>query len=477
MHYTDLPPHWSSTLEKLALHQGHAQPPTGASIPWYTAIMRFGTRGFFMTFMNKKEERVALRIELNHPMEELASSFARELEARLETLGLTNLTIEHNAPAPAFIEGTSSPSLDDSAEAIESLMLLLMKVGDHIIALDDDPRSPSPLQEVNATFSTAPAPNGFEPIGQEPDAAPPRDTPAPATTSSSPFESIGSSTPTPSAKEITSGELQITDHDVRLRTDHVLLELQVAPTPVHHTFIAGLEHMLRTRFDAEVSTTEAPASDDSSWRLHLRPGLTTASDRERELLRDDISRYIKKVRDFQAMGVSLGEVLGISEERPSTGASGIPASERSTRKDIPSRRQETPTHNAGEDDSTGFVLGLGGSAGAPKSPASAPRAHQREPEHTLTPGDFTDERLRREDATGPLVDLVLRHPGYSDRNMSKVLTLLLSVEYSQAQAIIEKAPCVLSWGIGRERAQTMKSVIEGAGGKVVMVEPDTFAAS
>lgn len=479
MQYTDLPSTWSSTLEKLALHTGHAQPPTGAHTPWYTTLMRFGKRGFFLAFLTTHgDTHVALRLEMSHPVSDSAQTFAHDLGARLHVLGMEDVTIQHDPGTPAFIDMNSSERLDDKSESIEALLLLLMKTGDYIIALDQDPNATSPLQDTSQTIKaplTAETPSsGFEVIGASNTAPQPS-----APSASSPFETIGASEPaqpSSSADTSASDEVQITHHDIRMRQDHVLLEVEFTPAQAHPSLIAGLEHMLGTRFDALVAVTEAPSAGSGTLRLRLQPGLTTATQREVDTLGEDITRYIKKLKDFNAMGVPLKEILGVAEHTARV-SSPRERPERTTRRDIPSRRdtQSPPSRNEEPPtESTGFVLGLG---------ASQASSHQSEdrrdedPEHTLTPGDFTDTRLRREDADGPLVDLVLRHPGYSDRNMSKVLTLLLSIEYSKAMGLIEKAPCVLSWGIGRERAQTMKSVIEGAGGKVVMVEPDTFAAS
>lgn len=92
----------------------------------------------------------------------------------------------------------------------------------------------------------------------------------------------------------------------------------------------------------------------------------------------------------------------------------------------------------------------------------------------LEPARYDDERLKRPDATTTLVDVILRHPGYSDRSIGQVLSILLSLDYASCLDIAERAPTVVAWGVARDRALTMKTVIEGAGGKVVLVEPGTF---
>lgn len=123
-----------------------------------------------------------------------------------------------------------------------------------------------------------------------------------------------------------------------------------------------------------------------------------------------------------------------------------------------------------------MVLDLSGGAGASDAPsfrgADAPSAQGRE--GSLRAKDFTDPRLKRADATTPLVDVVLRHPGYAERATTQALGILLSVEHHRARALVEGAPCVIAWGVGREQAQTLKMVVEGAGGKIVLVEPGTF---
>ena len=195
---------------------------------------------------------------------------------------------------------------------------------------------------------------------------------------------------------------------------------------------------------------------------------------------------MERLIDLAEGGIPLDAILGTSASPPRRDVTSSFASSRDemrrTRRDIPSsqhsasRGQAPPTQPATEQN-TGFVLAIDPTP-SPSSNEPAPAGrHDAHLRTTLRQGDFTDERLRREDATTSLVDVVLRHPGYSDKNMAKVLTLLLSVDYSEALSIIALAPCVLARGTGQERARTMKSVVEGAGGKVVLVEPDTFATT
>ena len=105
-----------------------------------------------------------------------------------------------------------------------------------------------------------------------------------------------------------------------------------------------------------------------------------------------------------------------------------------------------------------------------EAPAEAPDAvvfdaTPSDEDAPLKPGFFDDARLKRPDATTSLVDVVLRHPGYSDKNIGQVLSILLSIEYASCLDLAAKAPVVVAWGVARERALTMKTVMEREQGR------------
>lgn len=162
----------------------------------------------------------------------------------------------------------------------------------------------------------------------------------------------------------------------------------------------------------------------------------------------DLEGFLARLEKFSDHGVDLFEYLGIRRDR--SGPTSEPsADEEKLATSLPvAAPAERPV-----------VLGLG------EAQAST---------GALRAGDFEDPRLRREDATTALVDLVLRHPGYSERRIGQVLSILLSIEYHQAVALSERAPCVIAWSVGDQRAQSFKEVIESAGGKALLVEPGTF---
>lgn len=508
MNHTHLPQSWSDALHTLSLDSGSSAPPSGESSPWYGASMRFGKLGFCLIFLRPApslSEGVQLRIDFAHPNPARGAELGVELAARLETLGASAARFDGEA-TPLRVSATF-PAL--SEEKVRDILTLLLKVSDHLLVSEQDGNAPSPLERAEGELVlplTTQTPAGFESIGRREAAAPAAlastpDASASAPTASvtpapsrSPFETIGAGTPEKSAstrEEAPSAPPRITSHRLQLTPQALELELEVAPTQPHEVvaqLTRGLEKTLRTRFDVEASPLPQHVHEGKSvLGLSLRPALTTATSKEMELLRDDLARYLQKLESFNKMGLALPELLNVTPEAPRTSpASGrTPRTERTTLVDIPSRRSEpTPATSATTSRSTepqgggeGIVLDLGGaSSGAARDTDSPQQSGMPAASDALSPGAFTDARLRREDANTALVDVILRHPGYSDKNMSKVLSILLSIEYSKAQALIERAPCVLAWGTSNERGQTMKSVIEGAGGKVVIVEPDTFPA-
>ena len=304
-------------------------------------------------------------------------------------------------------------------------------------------------------------------------------------TSASPFESIGAPTP---RDEAPPGDKRARLRSFHLRatsTHHLELELEMdQSTRDARALIQSISRNIATRFDAHVDSVR----HNPNPVLELRPAISQHTQADVDRLHKDTRRYMERLTTIDQAGISLDLILGA--DAPPSGEMSQQSSRdemRRTRRDIPSSQFTAirpssggpPTQPATEQHNTGFVLAIEPdprdttTSGADEAPQRVELAAQLRT--TLRQGDFTDERLRREDAESALVDVVLRHPGYSDKNMAKVLTLLLSVDYSQALSIISLAPCVLARGTGQERARTMKSVIEGAGGKVVLVEPDTFA--
>lgn len=409
--------------------------------------------------------------------------------------------MEDDAEAPSPLETapetdtTAEEDADDQEEATFSGFESIGTGNDDTevdeASLDEEDASAPPEDDEASTADAPAAPRGaaFESIGtgaasEQSDSAP----------------SDGAGDEGARAERLVAFDLWATDSDVR-----VVLGLDGARAKdvLRH----GLARMLRTRFDAQVESVhdlddhrveEVPA--DQLISFILTPGLTTATREDVDRLADDLGHTFERLREFGELGMTLRGVLDLPDadehSAPDRDTSHTErdaarerftrtSSERTTRTDLPSvrrvaqraadetddredAREEPPaTRDDDGEEGAGFVLDLDAASQAP-SPSNDGEAM------TLRQGNFTDPNLKRADAATQLVDVVLRHPGYSERNISQVLSILLSIEYARAQKLGQQAPCVIAWGIGRERAHTFKNVIEGTGGKVLLTEPGTF---
>jgi hypothetical protein len=193
---------------------------------------------------------------------------------------------------------------------------------------------------------------------------------------------------------------------------------------------------LRLRFPIET----VGASDDSSG-LRVKP----ASSADSNDLTEQLQTYMARVETFQRAGINLQDMTASVESRESN--------RKTARRTRSARSSEVP-----ESDEVVFDFDdTGADSGIPS-------------------GAYQHPKLDRDDATTPLVDVVLRHPGYSRRNMGQVLTILLDIDYNQALEVIEKAPCIVGWNVSRNNALQLKDSIHNAGGRVLLVEPDYLEA-
>lgn len=223
------------------------------------------------------------------------------------------------------------------------------------------------------------------------------------------------------------------------------LLIGISPEMNAHKFERFAEVMirnLRAKFDLRPTEGEgrvADGFDDYSHRLHL----VCEVEKDIESVGQQVRGYLQRLNDLSDAGIDPLVFLGVSD---------------SQKGEMKPQTSSTSLHF--ESDPEEVSLDIGANSGSA----------------TLKKGDFEDQRLRGRDATTALVDVVLRHPGYSDKNMGQVLSILLSIEYHEALELIEKAPTSLAWGVNRERGQMFKTVIEGAGGKVYLSEPGAFTA-
>lgn len=313
--------------------------------------------------------------------------------------------------------------------------------------------------------------------------------------------------------------------EARIRLDRVI------PPAGRETIARALAHALRSRYDIAARPLPGDDSDSDAKTIILRSEPSESGLTERESpaeIRSDMESYLDRLVRFEQLGVDLAAVLGVGDSSPSNGGrdvrpreSGSESDSRDTVEDrkrgrgrreegreegrkkrgaersarsrskkrddtdrIRAENREEPgeskkTATAGsnrpsrvrEDDSGDgeeqVVLGVDNDADADETVVS--------PESGLEAGNYRDPRLMREDATTSLVDIVLRHPGYAEEKMGHNLSILLSIDFPDAMDLVERAPSIIAWGVGRERALKFKRFIENSGGKVVLVEPDSLS--
>ena len=464
-----LPESWKPVLESSGLSTTEIDTPIGESSEWLKLQMRFGTRGFTMLHARSDADTITWRATLSLPIPEESAGLASLLAEQLQDLGATESSVTHAGP-PATVIASFPATLGE--EGIQRVVLTTLRAADYVQALELDSSAPNPLltpatntrpEEPTAPASTSSA---FEQIGDDTPA--PREQ-APAAPTSG-FEQIGPGTTRPTSTTASVDSLALVDH---------LIDSSGRDVDVHFIFSDALDATLRraledalsrttaTRFDAYVELAEPREATDRSVHMILAPAISTADERDVDALRQDCVRFARRLREFGELGVSLAELIEL--DRPAPRA-------RSTRTET-THTDDAPRRGDAPASESGFVLDLGGSSSSERDDEGETELGMPARSAGLTAGDFTDPRLRRDDSTADLVDVVLRHPGYSDKNISKVLSILLSIEYSKALMLAQSAPCVIAWGIGQERALTMKNVIESGGGRVVLVEPDTFAPS
>ncbi|RVU48834.1 hypothetical protein EA187_05240 [Lujinxingia sediminis] len=221
----------------------------------------------------------------------------------------------------------------------------------------------------------------------------------------------------------------------------------------------ALSHYLHARYDVQAHHA-ADRSSPHTLSLTVEPERYLGS---RQELASDLERFCKRLGDYIDAGGDLQDYLGTNDVVLPSPRQDSPSPAPSRSASLPDAAPSYSHYGASEGSGSGVVFDL--------SSASASTARE------LVQGDFSDSRLKRDDAQTALVDLVLRHPGYSDRRINQVLTILLSIDYAAAERLAESAPCVIAWGLSRERALSFKDVLHSAGGKALLVEPGTFGES
>ncbi|TXD36342.1 hypothetical protein FRC96_09695 [Lujinxingia vulgaris] len=432
---------WNEVFESrgMELHPAPAPPGSTPGTSWHQGLAAFEKHSFVRLLISEDGEQATAFVEL-------AAGPPEGQETRLA-----------NAACQWLSRATPASWELVSAEMPANLRATLANADALYASLDALLAFMARASEVNSA-------NGwltFFGASGVPPSASVEEQPSAAATSGSPFETIGQGDTTPpstdgaTANAAGAQRLEVIDSGQGALTLNVHLS-HVLGSAESQRLVHALSHFLHARYDVQAQQA-ADQSSPHTLSLAIEPERYLGSRRE---LASDLERFCKRLGDYIAAGGDLQDYLGINEvvlpsPRPTTSSASRPA---------PVLDTASPSHHrASESADSGVVFDL--------SSASASTARE------LVQGDFTDSRLKRDDAQTALVDLVLRHPGYSERRINQVLTILLSIDYAAAERLAESAPCVIAWGLSRDRALSFKDVLQSAGGKALLVEPGTFGES
>jgi ribosomal protein L7/L12 len=459
---------WKSVLSERGHDPEPVEAPTGrdegaADLAWFQLITRFTQRGFLRVIAANSDDKVKVELQVALPGGDDAG-YLDALLAHLRDTGISLELVSEERPWTLDLEVDAEEELRELVDDLELLsehvrlaenstaLSALVEAWSDVAPVEDAQRGAADEEETNGDTPDASSGGGpFESIGDD----------EPAEDAQPPTESEGEE---PKADSPKTGIVRARLAAFRIRVESPAIVLTAkADIDADDSQLEQLGRSLRSklenRFDLVARSTDVD-SDANQVALTLEPSeLGATYGMPLGDLADDLARYLDRQRDLADLGVSLDKLSPPSRrERDEK-----PRRSRSERAEKRSRGQEPKAEV--EEEESGVVFGFGEEEIQAASPSDS----------NLEPGDYTDPRVMREDATTALVDVVLRHPGYSDRNMRQVLSILLDVDYYRAGKLIDEAPCVIAWGVSQERAREFKRVIEGAGGRVTLVEPDTLA--
>ncbi len=433
---------WKEAFEDLSLEPRDTAAPDDTTGTWLEALAEFSRHSFARLLLSPGEDQLRIRLEIAlGPPGDDADALAAALVDGLT--GTTKTEWDAATGQTPWILQTDLAK-EDGSEKLRNLLLHILEVAEHFDGVSSSTQ-------------------WFQILGgPSPDEKPSQDS-GKKTSSDSPFESIGDGSSKSEQEAASSATLEswkVTRVGEALRAS--IGFSQVLSSDQLSALTRGLESHIHAKFDAQARPIESddraelrlPSTARTVLFLEISPG---GYPEGLKALKKDIDSFIERLEQFCSYGVDLFEYLGVADTV--LGGADDTSDERTLSFDrrAPGPRGPEVSRESPEPEA-GIVLDLSSSSAT----------------DTLEPKNYTDPRLRRDDATTRLVDVVLRHPGYSDRRIGQVLSILLSVEYHHAIDIADSAPCVIAWGIGRQRARSFKDVIESAGGKVVLVEPGTF---
>lgn len=450
---------WQPVFDDLVLDLQQSDPPEGASGQWHQAMAKFSRHSYARLLLSPTDDGLEIYLEIALGPDP-GDRTARALDTHLSRVADTDW--ERTTEEARWLLRTRIPDGDDGRDRLRRVLMALIEIAERFETVDSSERWIDILREdgdegeTDAGDRTGEAPSG----------------------DAGPFETIGDGGSPRPGDEPGEDDRQATIEQVASTRvdDHIVAAIGFPEllAPRHLDALEdGLRHHLQTKFEVRAHPLR---QQDQLQRAELRMPSQVKTVLQLQIdiddypgnagkLKRDVDGFLNRLARFSSFGVDLFEYLGVGEtvldssDRPRREPSDDDESQLSFRRRAPTTTTDTSHQPEPTGDEDATVLDL-------QAPAESTGA--------LKSGNYTDPRLRREDATTPLVDVVLRHPGYSDGRIGQVLSILLSIEYHDALDIADSAPCVIAWGVSNKRARRFKEVIESAGGKVVLVEPETF---
>ncbi len=444
---------WKSAFDDLVIELQDVEPPQERTGHWVQALAEFSRHSFARVLLSPDDEELRLRLEIAlGPPDGNSDSVVTALSDRLSDISQSNWEVSSGA-VPWVLETRLKAEQEQNTDRLRRVLLEVIGLCEHfesVTSFDEWKQivggNATDADADEMTTNTASGDSPFETIG---DGA----------------AGEGGTSTTDATIESTATVVDGDELTVVIGFAQVLANRQVRA--LQH----GLEHHLHTKFDVQVRPDDDEERLEASLSVPVRTALGLqvtpgGFDAGMETLRSEIDDFLQRLEKFSSFGVDLFEYLGVGETIFEDAAE-VSRREEASESQLSFRRRATGVRSGdrrrSEPSDDGVVLDLGSAT------STATRS--------LEPKNYTDPRLQRRDSDAPLVDLVLRHPGYSDRRIGQVLSILLSIEYHAAVEIADSAPCVIAWGIGQQRARSFQEIIESAGGKVLLVEPGTFGES
>lgn len=524
-----LPDVWRAPLEEFG---GEARPvdaPKGKGGDWYEIYSRFATRGFVRATIAPSNSTTTIRLQLAVPT---GNESDRDVlgGVRDEMADVLGGDWEIGELAPDWQLDGEFRDVDEADVA--QFLRRLEQLGE--AAASESPLAADWLEEQLAGPADSPETETSTDTRESSKSAG-RSGGAPSGGGGDVFESIGRGGSSETAPSGMLDEAGLAAFEIANRGDklEVRVGLDVSlPVPDREKLGRALAHAMQGRYDLDVRPLspedDAGAIGESRVRLMVEPAdLGIATEVSADEMRSQVEQYFERLERFDGLGVKLADVLGVGDElegdagppddsgasagKPGTGRRGDGGStaDGDDPRDASPRRDDDRESDAsrGTDRGSQFPRDTGSESrsrsGTGDRRDTSGRSSGRETEPSepetgvvldvdatddtssdagkpasggLEAGNYRDPRLLREDATTSLVDVVLRHPGYAEEKMGHNLSILLDADYPDAMELVQTAPCVIAWGVGRDRGMKFKRVVERAGGKVVLVEPDSLSS-